>query len=117
MHISGDRGRLFEFSQRNVGDGPIGHAAVLPVQHVVSATRGCGGGRIGSRRRPREEVDHVLSPPKHQGRRDATREIVQAAAGERISFRGQVLHLWREVQLAGEPGFTVWRSVDSTSSR
>jgi hypothetical protein len=76
------------------------------VDHVVTLERrSFFRGIVRIFRRPDEQIDEMFAPLVDERRDGAMVEIIEAAAGKRESFRGEVIHRRREIELAVEPGF------------
>src|SRR5882757_3747339 len=89
-----------------VADRPVIHAALAPAPDIESLQRlDFGGAAFGAGGLRDEQVDHMRAPPIDDGADRAGIDIIEPAADQRKTLRGEVDHRRRDVELAVEPRF------------
>src|SRR5439155_9206254 len=74
---------LSQFAFVEVGDGPVGHAGLRPLQEVIALACHHSGRCFGARcRGPDEEIDGMLAALVNQGRYRPVVEVVEAPADQ-----------------------------------
>src|SRR5258707_15885698 len=89
-HLAPVGGELFERRHLDIGHGPKIHAVLRPVDDVVALTLG-GLRRLVAGTRPDEQINEVLVVLIDERRDRPPAEVIEASAGEREAYRGEIL--------------------------
>src|SRR5262249_39122990 len=107
-------GALAQFGEVQLGDKPVAHAGLGPVDQVVTLSRELvlllDRGVV---RRPDKEINEMLASLINQRRDRTAIEVIHAATDESESLLGEIFHRRRIVQFPAEPWFhrmTIGRS-------
>src|SRR3984893_17068700 len=97
---------LGQLIRREVADRPVVQSALAPAPDIESLQRlDFGGAAFGAGGLGYEQVDHMRAPPVDDGASRARIDIIEPAADQRKTLRGEIDHRRRHVELAVEPRF------------
>ena len=100
-----ERGEFPKLSCVQIGDSPVIHPVLRPVEKIVTAPRIRRRVSVVARRSGFDkQINGMFVPPINKRDHSAAMEIIEASALERKASRRQVTHFRREVDLAVKPG-------------